>query len=155
MTHLPIKGNIRSSIYLVKVASALVKLKGMTNHSNKPSLVLKALFHTSMDSIGIWWYPDLRLSFVKNIAPSYCWWVPQSMEEGIYSSLKFCWDPNSRCTCAKSHVSLELRWLDFHKERRWGGYDPFRSNPGFVLEYLHFQEWIFYKQIRYVMKNEE
>ena len=68
MTHLSMKGHRRSSIYLMKVAGALVKPKGMTNHSNNHSLVLKVVFHTSMDSIGIWWYLDLRSSFVKNLA---------------------------------------------------------------------------------------
>ena len=63
------KGRRRSSIYLMKVAGALVKPKGMTNHSNDPSLVLKVVSHTSMDSIGIWWYPYLRSSFVKNLVP--------------------------------------------------------------------------------------
>ena len=47
------KGHRRSSLYLMKVAGALVKLKGMTNHSNNPSLVLKAIFHA-------WW---TRLEF--------------------------------------------------------------------------------------------
>ena len=63
------KGRRRSSIYLMKVAGALVKPKGMTNPSNNPSLVFKVVFHTSVYSIGIWWYPDLRLSFVKNLEP--------------------------------------------------------------------------------------
>ena len=63
------KGHRRSSIYLMKVAGALVKPKDMTNHSKNPSLDLKAVFHTSVDSIGIWWYPDLRSSFIKNLAP--------------------------------------------------------------------------------------
>ena len=53
MTNLSMKGSIRSYIYLMKVAGALVKLKGMTNHSNNPSLVLKVVLHTSVDSIGI------------------------------------------------------------------------------------------------------
>ena len=69
MTNLQTKGHRRSSIYLMKVAGALVKPKGMTNHSNNPSLVLKFIFHTSVDSIEIWWYPDLRLIFVKKLAP--------------------------------------------------------------------------------------
>ena len=69
MTHLPMKGRRRSSIYLMKVAGALVKPKGMTNHSNNPSLVLKAIYHTMVDSIRIRWYPNLRWSFVKNLAP--------------------------------------------------------------------------------------
>ena len=68
MTHLPMKGHRRSSIYLMKVAGALVKPKGMTNHSNNPYMVLKFVFHTSMDSIEILWHLDLRSSFVKNLA---------------------------------------------------------------------------------------
>ena len=69
MIQLLMKGHRRSSIYLMKVAGALVKPKGMTNHSTNPSLVLKSVFHTSVDSIGIWWYLDLRSSFIKNLAP--------------------------------------------------------------------------------------
>ena len=34
MTHLPMKGRRRSSIYLMKVAGAFVKMKGMTKNSN-------------------------------------------------------------------------------------------------------------------------
>ena len=41
----------------------------LTNHSKNPSLVLKFIFHTSVDSIGIWWYPDLRLRLVNNLVP--------------------------------------------------------------------------------------
>ena len=47
------KGHIRSSIYLMKVAHALVKMKGVTNYSKNPSLVLKIVFHALVDSIGI------------------------------------------------------------------------------------------------------
>ena len=62
-------GRRRSYIYLMKVAGALVKPKGMTNHSNNIFLVLKAVFHTSVDSIGIWWHPNLRSIFVKRLKP--------------------------------------------------------------------------------------
>ena len=79
MKHLLMKGRRRSSIYLMKVAGALVKPEGMTNHSNNPSLVLKVVFHTSMDSIGIWWYLNLRSSFIKNLAP-----FKLSMSSSIY-----------------------------------------------------------------------
>ena len=57
----------RSSIYLMNVVGALVKPKCMTNNSNNPSLVLKSIFHILVESIGLWWYPDLRLSFVNNL----------------------------------------------------------------------------------------
>ena len=63
------KGHRRSSIYLMKVVGELVKPKGMTYHSNNPSLVLKVVLHTLVDTIGVWWYPDLRSSFVKKLAP--------------------------------------------------------------------------------------
>ena len=46
MTHLPMKGRRRSAIYLIKVAGALVEMKGMNNNLNNPSLVLKVVFHT-------------------------------------------------------------------------------------------------------------
>ena len=44
MTHLPMKGRRRLAIYLIRVAGALVETKGMNNHSNNPSLVLKVFF---------------------------------------------------------------------------------------------------------------
>ena len=47
------KGHRRSSIYIMKVAGALVKMKGMIDHSTNPCLVLKDIFHTPMDSIEI------------------------------------------------------------------------------------------------------
>jgi len=40
-----------SSINLMKVVGAFVNLKGMTNHSKRLSLDLKAVFHTSEGSI--------------------------------------------------------------------------------------------------------
>jgi hypothetical protein len=48
-----LKGLNTSSINLLKVASAFVKPKGMTNHSKRPSLDLKFVFHTSFGSMGI------------------------------------------------------------------------------------------------------
>ena len=47
------KGHRSSSIYLMKVVGAFVKPKGMTNHLNNPSLVLKAIFDKWVESIGI------------------------------------------------------------------------------------------------------
>jgi hypothetical protein len=43
-----------SSIKLMKVVGALVKPKGITSHSKRPSLDLKFVFHTSVDSMGTW-----------------------------------------------------------------------------------------------------
>jgi hypothetical protein len=43
-----VKGLNASSINLMKVAVAFFKPKGMTNHSKRPSLDLKAVFHTSV-----------------------------------------------------------------------------------------------------------
>jgi hypothetical protein len=34
---------------------SIFKPKGMTNHSKIPSFDLKAVFHTSVCSIGTWW----------------------------------------------------------------------------------------------------
>jgi hypothetical protein len=42
-----------SFINLMKVLGALVNPKGITNHSYKPNLVLKAIFHSSPNSIRI------------------------------------------------------------------------------------------------------
>jgi hypothetical protein len=43
------------SIILMKVFGPFFKPKGMTNRSKRPSLDLKAIFHTSVFSIGTWW----------------------------------------------------------------------------------------------------
>ena len=42
-----VNGRKMSSIILMKVAGAFVNPKGMTSHSKRPSLALKAIFHTS------------------------------------------------------------------------------------------------------------
>jgi hypothetical protein len=47
-----VKGLNTSSINLMKVVGAFVKPKGMTSHSKRPYLDLKALFHTSIGSMG-------------------------------------------------------------------------------------------------------
>jgi hypothetical protein len=44
-----------SSIICMNVTGELVKPKGMTNHSKRPSLDLKDVFHTSFFSIITWW----------------------------------------------------------------------------------------------------
>jgi hypothetical protein len=44
-----------SSINLMKVVGAFFNPKGMTSHSNKPSLDLKDIFHTSVGLMGSWW----------------------------------------------------------------------------------------------------
>ena len=49
-----VNGCKMSSISLMKVAGAFVSLKGMTNHSKRPSLALKVVFHTSIDLISAW-----------------------------------------------------------------------------------------------------
>jgi len=41
-----VNGHKMSSISLMKVGGAFVNLKGITNHSKRHSLDLKALFHT-------------------------------------------------------------------------------------------------------------
>ena len=41
-----------SSISLMKVVGAFVSPKVMTNHSKRPSLALKEVFHTSVGSIN-------------------------------------------------------------------------------------------------------
>jgi hypothetical protein len=50
-----VKGYKISFIILMKVVEEFVKPKGMTNHSKRPSLDLKAVFHTSIFSTGTWW----------------------------------------------------------------------------------------------------
>jgi hypothetical protein len=49
-----VNGRKMSSVSLIKVAGALVNPKGMTNHSKRPSLDLKVVFHTSEGLIGTW-----------------------------------------------------------------------------------------------------
>ena len=49
-----VNGHKMSSISLMKVAGASVSPKGMTNHSKRPSLDLKAVFHSSEGLIGTW-----------------------------------------------------------------------------------------------------
>jgi hypothetical protein len=54
-TKVLVKGHRISSIILIKVVGEFFKPKGMTNHSKRPSFDLKAIFHTSVCSIGTWW----------------------------------------------------------------------------------------------------
>lgn len=53
ITHLPINSLKAWFINLIKVLSALVKLKGITNHSYNPYLVLMAVFISSHSLILI------------------------------------------------------------------------------------------------------
>ena len=50
-TNALVKGRKMSSINLIKVVGAFVNPKGMTNHSKRPSLDLKAIFHTLKGAI--------------------------------------------------------------------------------------------------------
>jgi hypothetical protein len=50
-----VKGLNTSSINLMKVVGAFVKLNGMANHSKRPYLDLKFFFHTSVGLMGTWW----------------------------------------------------------------------------------------------------
>jgi hypothetical protein len=52
-TKVLVNGHRISSIILMKVAGEFVRPKGMTNHSKRPSFDLKAVFDTSVCSIGI------------------------------------------------------------------------------------------------------
>jgi hypothetical protein len=47
-----VNGRKMFSIGLMKVAGEFVNPKGMTSHSKRPSLALKAVFHTSDGLIG-------------------------------------------------------------------------------------------------------
>ena len=47
-----LNGSKMSSISLMKVAGAFINPKGITNHSKRPSLDLKVVFHTSKGLIG-------------------------------------------------------------------------------------------------------
>jgi len=49
-----IMDNKISSIGLIKIEGEFFNSKGRTNHSKRPSLDLKADFHTSARSIGTW-----------------------------------------------------------------------------------------------------
>jgi hypothetical protein len=58
-TKVVMNGHRISSIILMKVVGAFVKPKGKTNHAKRFYLYLKVVFHTSVYSIGTWWYPNL------------------------------------------------------------------------------------------------
>src|SRR6266542_5843911 len=47
------------------LACALVRPKGITNHSYNPNFVLKAVFHSSPNCMRIWWYPLRKSILVK------------------------------------------------------------------------------------------
>jgi hypothetical protein len=64
-----VKGLNTSSINIIKVVGAFFKPKGMTNHLERPYLDLKIFFHTSIGSMGTWWYPDLRSILLKKFSP--------------------------------------------------------------------------------------
>jgi len=68
-----VNGFKMSSVNLMKVAGAFVNLKGITNHSKRPSLALKAVFHTSEGLIGTCWYLDFKLIFPKYSPPPFSW----------------------------------------------------------------------------------
>lgn len=70
MRNLPIKGRSTWFIILINVLGALVRPKGMTNHSYGPSFVLKAVFHSSPSRIRVWCYPLRKSIFVKISAPA-------------------------------------------------------------------------------------
>ena len=69
------------SICLMKVTGAFVSPKGMTNHSKRPSLALKEVFHTSVGSIDTWWYPDFKSILLKYFSPLS--WSKRSSIRGI------------------------------------------------------------------------
>jgi hypothetical protein len=50
-----VKGFKISTINLMKVVGAFFKPNDMTNHSKRPSLGLKEVFHPSVYSMGTWW----------------------------------------------------------------------------------------------------
>ena len=56
-------------IVRMKVVEALDRPNGITTHSNKPSFVLKSVFHSSPSLILIWWYPLRRSILEKTLAP--------------------------------------------------------------------------------------
>ena len=53
-SNFPMKGLKTWCISRMKVLGALVKPNGMTNHSYKPILILKGVFHSSPNLIRIW-----------------------------------------------------------------------------------------------------
>src|SRR5688572_9175790 len=65
-TNFPMKARKTSFINLMKVLGALVNTKGMTNHSYKPNLVLKVVFHSSPNFTQICWYPLRKFNFGKH-----------------------------------------------------------------------------------------
>lgn len=52
---------VKKTSFIWKLARALVRPEGIT------SSVLKVVFATSFVFIRIWWYPDLRSTFMKTL----------------------------------------------------------------------------------------
>ena len=52
----------------MKVLGALDNPNGITIHSYSPSLVVKAIFHSSPSQIWIWWYPLRKSILLKYLA---------------------------------------------------------------------------------------
>ena len=67
--NLPMKYFSISFNNLIKVLEAFVKPNGITNHSYKPSFVLKVVFHSSPSLILIWWYPLFKSMLENNFYP--------------------------------------------------------------------------------------
>jgi hypothetical protein len=76
-----VKGLNTSSINLMNLDGAFFNPKGMTNHSKRPSLDLKVVFHTLVGSMGTRWYPKFSSTFLKNFSPLS--WLRRSSILGI------------------------------------------------------------------------
>ena len=121
-----------SSIILIKVAGAFVKPKGMTSHWKRPSFDLKAVFHTSVCSIGIGGIQTLD-QYYWSISPL---WVDQGGRRFRESGTSFClWfysEHDNQCRVTRFHIFFVPAWLGSYKVMRWDGCAPCGAVVGSV-----------------------
>lgn len=65
----------------IKVLEAFERPNDITSHSKRPTLVLKAIFHSLPGLIRIWWYPLFRSILENKEAPPN--WSRRSLILGI------------------------------------------------------------------------
>jgi len=130
-----------SSISVMKVARAFVNLKGITNHSKRPSLDLKVVFHTSEGSISTQWYLDFKSILLKYSPP---WIGPeghQSVGSGTYSGQWSCLVPDSQYRVSKSHPSYVPTQSSSQRVINLAGCDLSAATPKFASWFHRYPKW--------------
>jgi len=136
-----VNGYKMSSISLVNVAGKFINPKSITNHSKRPSLALKAVFHTSEGSIGTWWYPDFKSILLKYLPPSVGPRGHQSMGSGNYYGQWSCSAPDSQYRVSMSHPSSVPTWSSSHKVMKLDGCELSTTAPESSSWFHHSPEW--------------